>query len=90
MLYAYGKIMNEPADTHKAKEWLRAMLPERNMATRLFEQEHWSPANALESQAILELEKKYCEQKRCLECNIGQRMLSETIMLPAGQSMNNS
>jgi len=90
MLYAYGKMMNEPADTKKAKEWLRAMLPERNMATRLFEQEHWSPANALESQAILELEKKYCEQKRCLECNIGQRMLSETIILPAGQSMNNS
>jgi hypothetical protein len=90
MLYAYGKLMNEPAETHKAMEWLRTMMPERNMATRLFEDEHWSPANAFESQAILELEKNYCEQKRCLECEIGQRMLTESYELPTSQSINNS
>ncbi len=91
MLYAHGKIMNDPADIRKAIEWLKAMMPERNMATRLFEDEHWNPSNAYESQAILELEKNYCEQKRCLDCGIGQQLLSETMVEQIeGQSMNNS
>lgn len=90
MLYAYGKIMNEPAVIRKAKQWLRAMLPERNTATRLFEHPYWSPGNALESQAILELEKNYCEQKRCLECEIGHRLLTESMEETWNQSKNNS
>ncbi len=76
MLYAYGKIMNEPGDLAKARDWLRSLPPEHNMATRYFEDPHWQPVDAHESQAILQLEKSYCQQKRCLECDIGIRLLS--------------
>jgi hypothetical protein len=75
-LYAYGKIMNEAADMTKALDWLKAIPAEHNMATRFFEDPHWQPRDALASQAILELEREYCQQKRCLDCEIGIRLLS--------------
>ena len=76
MLYAYGKIMNEPEDMRKARSWLMALPPEHNAATRYFEDPHWQPGDAYASQGILELERMYCQQKRCLECDIGLRLLS--------------
>lgn len=76
MLYAYGKIMNEPADMVKAMDWLKALPAEHNQGTRYFEDDHWQPGDAFSSQAILEMEKNYCQLKRCLECDIGLRLLS--------------
>jgi hypothetical protein len=76
MLYAYGKIMNEASDVAKALDWLSALPAEKNMATRYFESEYWQPSDALSSQAMLQMEKNYCQQKRCLECDIGIRLLS--------------
>ena len=79
MLYAYGKIMNEPSDIKKAMDWLMALPPEHNVATRYFEDDHWHPVDAYSSQAILELERMYCQQKKCLECDIGIRLLSSEV-----------
>lgn len=76
MLYAYGKIMNEASDVAKALDWLSALPAEKNMATRYFESEYWQPSDALSSQAMLQMEKNYCQQKRCLECDIGIRLLT--------------
>ena len=81
MLYAYGRIMNEPSDMAKAKAWLKGLPPEHNASTRFFEDEHWQPGDAYASQAILQLERDYCQRKRCLDCDIGVRMLSASGVL---------
>ena len=76
MMYAYGRIMNEPSDMAKARAWLKGLPAEHNASTRFFEDEHWQPGDAYASQAILQLERNYCQRKRCLDCDIGVRMLS--------------
>jgi hypothetical protein len=35
--------------------------------------------NALDSQALLQLKQYYCDEKRCLECAIGAKLLRQGI-----------
>jgi len=32
--------------------------------------------NAFESQALLQLKKRYCDEKKCLRCRIGHKVLT--------------
>ena len=36
------------------------------------------PANAADSQALLELKKNYCDPRKCLDCAVGQTMLGRS------------
>jgi hypothetical protein len=76
LLFAYGRLRKEPAYSDKALQWLSSMKPERNVITR-----HWNglgigSINAASSHALLEFKTHYCDPKKCLECAIGNSLLS--------------
>ena len=66
-------------DTDKLRErslqLLEAVPAEKNNITRLWAENDWQPANAAQSQALLQLYNNYCSQKRCLECTIGLNII---------------
>jgi hypothetical protein len=60
----------------KSLRWLRETEKEENSTTRIFQQQGILTENARDTQALLELKSRYCDQKRCLECEIGSKLLS--------------
>lgn len=54
---------------------LDQISPEKNKITRIFSDLGIHNENALDSQGIIHLKRNYCDQKRCLECGIGNQIL---------------
>ena len=50
---------------------------EHNRITRQYEQAGFPNDNALCSQAILELQERYCSNRQCLRCHIGCQILKK-------------
>lgn len=73
MQFFYGHHTGNEALAHCALELWEALPAEQNRYTRLWEA--LSPLNALESQALLQLAREYCEQTRCRQCPLAKLRL---------------
>lgn len=69
-LFHYGKIRFQPAYQEKAVQLLEQLPPEDNAVLRGWQQLGIQANDALQSQALLQLKTRYCDQKRCLECAV--------------------
>lgn len=76
ILFAYGIYNNDQLQKEKAVDWLEELRRENNAITRGFEQLGVANKSAFDSQALVQLKKNYCDQKRCLDCSIGNMILS--------------
>lgn len=74
-LYAYGRHTQSAAIMNKATDWLTLIPPENNRVTRLFKDADFLNTTAFDSQAIIYLRKNYCNERRCLQCNLGIKVL---------------
>jgi hypothetical protein len=74
-LYAYGRQALDIRQRYRALQWLRESCPERNAPIRVFLEAGCRVASAADTQALLHLEREYCSRRRCLECDIGQRLM---------------
>jgi len=75
ILFAYGLHHNEQQYKDKAIEWLEDISPEKNVITKGFEALKFSNKNSFDSQAYIQLKNEYCNNKRCIECAIGNSLL---------------
>ncbi len=75
ILFLYGKEKDLPTYCELALQLLESIPPETNHLIAKWEDIGLKPANAYESQALLELYKAYCEPKNCLTCAIGSAIL---------------
>lgn len=73
--YVYGKNTGQEQYVDQAFDLLEALPAEKNSITDLYKQAGLKIANAYGSQAILQLNKNYCSQKKCLNCTIGIKIL---------------
>lgn len=78
LLYAYGDYTGEEKYCQRAMDLLQMLPPEKNSIVRLFEQCGVKCDTAFQSQAIIQLRRAYCEQRKCLYCRIGHQMLKAT------------
>ncbi|MDO4714976.1 MAG: DUF2851 family protein [Bacteroidales bacterium] len=76
LLYTYGQERNQPILCDKAKRLLRAIKAERNHITRAWEVAGLRPANAAESQALIQLHSRHCDRRECLRCRVGKQYLN--------------
>jgi hypothetical protein len=74
-LYAYHHGMQ--ARQRQAVELLESVAAEQNSIVGLWQRNGWNPANAAQSQALIQLYHRYCTPRRCLECSIGLRIIRE-------------
>lgn len=75
MLFTYGKHLGNEVMKQKAIDLLLHIKAEKNRFTRLYENLGLKPEQALESQAMIQLYKHYCEPKHCIKCGIGTNLL---------------
>lgn len=75
LLYAYGTAHSDHQLTDTAVELLQSMPAERNSIVRLFTDAGVPCGNAADSQALVQLRRTFCEERKCLYCRFGHRLL---------------
>ena len=73
--FAYGRFSDTQSFRESALSLLEATTPEDNQIIRKWKTIGVDSGNALESQALLQLKRHHCDQKKCLSCSIGQELL---------------
>lgn len=79
LLFAHGTWLGNETLRSRALEWMAMMPPETNTITSGFVRHGWVNAHAGDSQAVLQLKKRYCDTRSCLSCAIGHQLLREFI-----------
>ena len=77
VLFAYGKAKQLPHLQEKAIQLLETIKPESNYLVNEFTKVGIQPCHAGDSQALIQLQKEYCEKKKCIFCRIGHKLLSK-------------
>ena len=78
MLMCYAKARNQSQYEEKACRWLRELKSENNHITRIFSAYNLPLKHAGDSQACIHWYRNYCQQKKCLQCAVGQSILTPT------------
>lgn len=76
-LYAYGLYRADDTLCERALRFLEALPAENNRVVR-----HWTEVglkvqSAADSQAVLQLQKEYCDKRDCLRCRFGYEYLKQ-------------
>ena len=75
MLFAYEQHTRENNYKDKALQWLEQITAEKNTITKGYLALGINVKTAFDSQALIQLKNMYCNQKRCLECAVGNQIL---------------
>lgn len=76
-LFAYGKYTDQGELTDRALRFLEEMPAERNAIITNYLATGIKIDNSFDSQALLQLNKCYCTQKKCLNCVVGVHILKK-------------
>lgn len=75
--FLYAARQGTPVLQERALQLLEAVPFENNNIVRIWEDSGWRPANAAQSQAMIQLYNNYCIKKRCLECAVGLNIIKK-------------
>jgi Protein of unknown function (DUF2851) len=75
VLFAYAQHTRENHYKNKVLQWLEQIPAEKNTITKGYAALGVPVKTALDSQALIQLKNNYCNQKRCLECAVGNKIL---------------
>lgn len=73
--FLYASLQGTASQQERALQWLDTIPAERNNIISIWEDCGWKPANAGQSQAMIQLYNNYCTGKKCLSCAIGLKLL---------------
>jgi len=76
VLFVYGKYRDLPQYINKSIHVLESLPAESNGIIKHWQKESICAKNALQSQALIFLKKSYCDQFKCVSCQIGHQLLS--------------
>ena len=79
LLFAYGRHRGDEKLCFRAFDLLEQLPPEDNVIIRSWAQSGLEAHNAGDSQALVQLQKNYCNKKDCLRCRIGYEYLSSPL-----------
>ncbi len=74
-LFVYGEKQNKVFLKNRALEFLELLPPENNSIVRKWKKLGIESQSAFDSQALLQLKNCYCEKKKCLNCQIGVKLV---------------
>lgn len=77
MVFAYGLHQDDQSLKERALDWLSQLPAETNAVSKGFRKLELPVKNAFDSQACIQLKKCYCEQRRCLECAVGLKIIKQ-------------
>ncbi len=74
-LFVYGEKQNKHFLKNRALEFLEQLPAESNSVVSHWEKLGIKSHSAFETQALLQLKNSYCEKKKCLNCQIGVKLV---------------
>lgn len=74
-LFIYGRTQGNERLAEKALRWLEQTEPENNYIVQIWEKCGFVFDSALQTQALIQLKKEYCDKRLCLECRVGREVL---------------
>ena len=75
MLFAYGRHLTNENLCERAVDMQEQLKAEDNHIVRMWKECGLPVENAAQSQALIQLKRRYCERKDCLRCRIGYEYL---------------
>ena len=75
MLLLYGNTTGQESHKENSLRILESLECEDNKIIREWQKLGLAPQNALHSQALIQLYNGYCTKRRCLECQIGFKII---------------
>ena len=72
-----SRLKNKDSDMQLAIDLLQSVRPERNRLIEEWEKLGVEVENAFDSQALIEQKNIFCDNKKCLQCKIGNFILSK-------------
>ena len=75
-IFAHAKKRNEDEVAEKSIDLLEEIPAENNAPIRKWALLGLKSDTAFDSQALLQLKKKYCDNRNCLRCRFGQKVLA--------------
>lgn len=76
LIFMYGKINSSQAHIDKSIQLLEIVAPEKNKIISRWKSLGFESTSAFDTQALLQLKKEYCTNKKCLNCAIGYKLIS--------------
>lgn len=76
LLVAYGTYFGDESRLDTAVALLQGLPAEKNSIVSIFTDAGIPCPDAFTSQALIQLRRNYCEQRKCLYCRIGHRILA--------------
>jgi len=75
VLFLYGLEKGQPEYGERAINLLETLTSEKNSVISKWKSLGISSDTALDSQSLIHLKSKYCDHKKCLSCNIGNKIV---------------
>ncbi len=75
ILFVYGREIGSSAHVDRALYFLEKLKPEKNSIIKMWVKSGVEVKSAYQSQSLLHLKSEYCSKYRCLECELGNRIL---------------
>ncbi len=75
ILFVYGKEIGSSVHVERALCFLEKLKPEKNSIIKMWIKSGVGVKSAYQSQSLLHLKSEYCSRYRCLECELGNRIL---------------
>jgi hypothetical protein len=75
-MFIYGRNTGKEVLAEKALEILHVLKPENNSILKKWSSIGIIASDAYESQALLQLRREYCDQRRCINCAIGHQLMN--------------
>ena len=76
-LFTYGRHIGQQTFINRAIELLENIPAENNKVIYRFNQVGFQSDRADQTQALIQLKQAYCDQKKCLHCGIGIKLLKQ-------------
>ena len=80
ILYSYGKHRKEKELCNKAEDLLHSLRPEENSIIRRWREKGIVIDCAADSQALIQLNRSYCNRYRCNDCCFGYTYIKEQLL----------
>ncbi len=76
LLFVYGDQHSNQSLKDRALHFLEQLPSEQNQIIRKWSELKIVSQTAFESQALIQLKKQYCENKKCLHCQLGAKIIT--------------
>jgi hypothetical protein len=77
LIFVYGQARDSHDIREKALSFLEEITPEENVIISEWENAGMIAESAFYSQALIQLRNEYCKKRKCLDCRIGNKIISQ-------------